>query len=69
VWLSAVTILLGRMRDKWPIEGTMARLDGALDRGQAGACARTFAGDDRIWLPVTLGAAAVIMLADLVGRP
>jgi hypothetical protein len=73
VWLSAVTILIGRMRDKWPIEGTMARLDDALDRGQdhahAGAHARTFAGDDRIWLPVTLGAAAVIMLADLVGKP
>jgi hypothetical protein len=64
VWLSAITILLGRMRDKWPVEGTMAHLDGALDRGHA----RAFAGGDRIWLPITLGAAAVIMLADLVGK-
>jgi len=64
VWLSAVTILVGRMRDKWPVEGTMAHLDGALDRGHA----RVFAGADRIWLPVTLVAAAVIMLADLVGK-
>jgi hypothetical protein len=65
VWLSAVTILLGRMRDKWPVENTMARLDAALDGGHA----RVFAGDDRIWLPITLGAAVVIMLADLVGKP
>ena len=30
VWLTVVTIALGRTRDKWPIEGTLARLDGAL---------------------------------------
>ncbi|HLH90420.1 MAG TPA: hypothetical protein VKX28_18360 [Xanthobacteraceae bacterium] len=65
VWLSAVTIMLGRMRDKWPVENTMARLDTALDGGDA----RVFAGDDRIWLPITLGAAAVILLADVLGKP
>ncbi|HEY1543207.1 MAG TPA: hypothetical protein VGG01_12420 [Xanthobacteraceae bacterium] len=65
VWLSAVTILIGRMRDKWPVEDTMAHLDGALDRGPA----RIFAGGDRIWLPVTLGAAAVILLAAILGKP
>jgi len=65
VWLSAVTIMLGRMRDKWPVENTMARLDAAL----AHVPARVFAGDDRIWLPITLGAAAVTLLADLVGKP
>ena len=65
VWLSAVTIMLGRMRDKWPVENTMARLDAALDGGNA----RVFAGDDRIWLPITLGAAAVILLADILGKP
>ena len=30
VWLTVLTIAIGRMRDKWPIEGTLARLDGAL---------------------------------------
>jgi hypothetical protein len=65
VWLSAVTIMLGRMRDKWPVENTMARLDAALDGGNA----RVFAGDDRIWLPITLGAAVVILLADFLGKP
>jgi hypothetical protein len=65
VWLSAVTIMVGRMRDKWPVEHTMARLDGALDD----PAPRLFAGDDRIWLPLALGAAAVIVLARLAGRP
>jgi hypothetical protein len=65
VWLSAVTIMVGRMRDKWPVENTMARLDAALDGGNA----RVFAGDDRIWLPITLGAAVVIMVADFLGKP
>jgi len=65
VWLSAVTIMLGRMRDKWPVERTIARLDGTLDAGNP----RLFAGDDRIWLPIALGASAVILFADLIGRP
>jgi hypothetical protein len=30
VWLTVVTIAIGRTRDKWPAEGTLARLDGAL---------------------------------------
>ncbi len=63
VWLSAVTIALGRMRDKWPVENTMALLDGALERADA----RLFAGDDRIWLPIALAAAVVIALADRIG--
>ena len=64
VWLCAVTIALGRMRDKWPAENTMALLDGALERTDA----RLFAADDRIWLPITLGAAVVIVLADRIAE-
>src|SRR2546423_4372208 len=30
VWLTVVTIAIGRTRDKWPVEDTLARLDGAL---------------------------------------
>jgi hypothetical protein len=62
VWLSAVTIMLGRMRDKWPVENTMALLDRTLASGGA----RLFAGADRVWLPLTLGAAIVILLADRI---
>jgi hypothetical protein len=32
VWLTVITIALGRTRDKWPVEATLARLDGALAR-------------------------------------
>jgi len=63
VWLSAITIILGRMRDKWPVENTIARLDSALASGEA----RLFAGTDRIWLPIVLGAALLIILADRIG--
>jgi hypothetical protein len=61
VWLSAVTIMLGRMRDKWPVENTLPLLDRTLDTGSS----RLFAGDDKIWLPLTLGAGIVILFADL----
>ena len=30
VWLTVITIVLGRTRDKWPVEDTLARLEGAL---------------------------------------
>lgn len=63
VWLSAVTIMLGRMRDKWPVENTIARLDATLDNGNPS----WFSGDDRIWLPISLGAAVVILAADMIG--
>jgi len=62
VWLSAITIMLGRMRDKWPVENTIARLDRAL----VSADKQLFAGTDRIWLPIALGAALVILLADRI---
>ena len=30
VWLTVVAIAIGRTRDKWPVEGTLSRLDRAL---------------------------------------
>ncbi len=63
VWLSTITIMLGRMRDKWPVENTIARLDSALARGET----RLFAGADRVWLLVALGAGLLIILADRIG--
>ncbi len=63
VWLSAVTIMLGRMRDKWPVENTIARLDDTL----ANPDSLSLSGDDRIWLPISLGAAVVIVVADRIG--
>ena len=30
VWLTVITIVLGRTRDKWPVEDTLARLEGSL---------------------------------------
>jgi hypothetical protein len=35
VWLTVITIALGRTRDKWPIEDTLTRLDRALAQGAA----------------------------------
>jgi hypothetical protein len=63
VWLSAITIMVGRMRDKWPVENTIARLDDTLANDNPA----WFAGDDRIWLPISLGAAVVILVADRIG--
>jgi len=62
VWLSAITIVLGRIRDKWPVENTLARLDRAL----AGGKSQSFAGRDLLWLMIAL-AAAVLVLADRIG--
>ena len=64
VWLSAVTIALGRVRDKWPVENTLARLDRTLESDRPGL----FSGDDRVWVPITLGAGVVVLLADAIVR-
>ena len=63
VWLSAITIMVGRMRDKWPVENTIARLDDML----GDPTPSWFSGADRIWLPLSLGAAAVVLVADRIG--
>lgn len=51
-WLSVVTIATGRLRDKWPTENTLARLDHAL----AGA-PMPLARADLIWMTLAIIAA------------
>ena len=54
VWLSVVTIAVGRLRDKWPAENTVARLDQVLDTP-----ARPLARAD--WLWIAAATAAIVM--------
>ena len=54
VWLSVITIALGRLRDKWPAENTVARLDDVLD-----APAPPLTHRDWLWLAAA--AAAVVV--------
>ena len=49
VWLTVIAIAIGRARDKWPTEGTLARLDQAL-----AAPAPRFARADTIWSAVAI---------------
>lgn len=57
VWLTAITIVVGRMRDKWPVEQTLGLLDDTLDAGEP----LPLNPADRIWLPVALGATLVVL--------
>lgn len=59
VWLTAVTIVLGRMRDKWPAERTLELLDGVLQRDGA---ARP-GGRDAAWIAAAL--AGLVAVAGL----
>jgi hypothetical protein len=52
VWLTAITIVLGRLRDKWPIEDTLGLLDHALQPP-----ARLLSRKDLVWLPIAVVAA------------
>jgi hypothetical protein len=54
VWLSVVTIALGRLRDKWPAENTVARLDAVLT-----APAVALARADVVWVAIALVAGIV----------
>jgi hypothetical protein len=58
VWLSVVTIAIGRLRDKWPVENTLARLDEALH-----APAQSLAWRDAMWIAAAVMAAAAPKVA------
>jgi hypothetical protein len=45
LWLTVVVIAIGRTRDKWPTEGTLSLLDGAL----VTTAARRFTPPDLCW--------------------
>jgi len=51
VWLTVVTIAIGRTRDKWPVEDTLARLDRTLGKQEA----RLFSIADLGWTALALG--------------
>jgi hypothetical protein len=53
VWLSVTTIAIGRLRDKWPAEHTLARLDEALQ-----APAQGLARHDAAWIAAAIAAVA-----------
>jgi hypothetical protein len=54
VWLSVITIAIGRARDKWPAENTLARLEAALQ-----APGRGLRAHDGAWIAAA-GVALVI---------
>jgi hypothetical protein len=56
VWLTAITIVIGRLRDKWPIEKTLSLLDHAIADD-----ARPLSIHDLFWLPVALGATVLAL--------
>jgi hypothetical protein len=57
VWLTVITTAIGRLSDKWPVENTLARLDGAL---VAPAGAR-FAAADAGWIALGLAGLAAAL--------
>ena len=58
VWLTAVTIAIGRTRDKWPVEETLARLDGTLAVNPA----QRFATADLGWIGVAAAGLALALV-------
>jgi len=54
VWLSVITIAIGRLRDKWPAENTLARLDEALEAPPQGLARR-----DAAWIAAAVAAIAM----------
>jgi hypothetical protein len=65
VWLTAITSVTGRMRDKWPTENTLGLLDPLLtDEKTTPLSAR-----DTIWIVAACAAGVGIIWADLYGAP
>ena len=59
VWLTVVTIAIGRTRDKWPVEDTLARLDGTL----VARPTRLFSPTDLAW--TALAATGLVLAVGL----
>jgi hypothetical protein len=55
VWLTAIAIVIGRTRDKWPTENTLARLESALVAPDG----RRFAPADALWSAAAFAALAL----------
>jgi hypothetical protein len=65
VWLTAITSVTGRMRDKWPTEDTLKLLDPLL----ADTHGSRMGSHDKAWVLVASVAGIVIVWADLNGVP
>jgi hypothetical protein len=57
VWLTAITTVIGRIRDKWPAENTLGLLDPALQGAR-----RPLSTGDMIWCAVALAALAFVIV-------
>lgn len=60
VWLTAITTVTARVRDKWPIELTIARLDPVLAGGRG-----AMSTGDIMWLAAAAAAAVASQIAGL----
>lgn len=57
VWLTVVTIAIGRTRDKWPVEDTLGRLDGVLGSSMAPRVSAADLG----WMALATAGAAIAL--------
>jgi hypothetical protein len=62
VWLTAITTVTARVRDKWPIENTVALIDPALEGGR-----RSLSASDKAWLAAALVVGIASQIVDRHG--